>query len=335
MFGKKKPKLDHRVRFQHRQFTDKLDKARQFKRVARALPDNQFDLFLSHIGLGSRWTQLGIVLLLLAAVYIIYIPNALTTTSVVVNGLSDSDKVIAEAAVRQSITSAAFYNPQHNLLFLSGERVKQAVLSVPQVYQVESITKDYANQTVVVEASPKVERFLIKDLERVYDVYNDGELKGQSGLNKDQWVGEINAGMIKLRVDGIFNGEEGEQALQPVLQNALEAMSAKSVNLPGATFGYVLVTAPLPLELPPETTVPVVNAPLIAGELHMVLYKKGDLNRSFVVIVDGHSDISAAMDRLQALLSQTTPDRYNNISYVDMRIEDRGFICLVNTPCDK
>lgn len=335
MFGKKKPKLDPKVRFQHRQFTQKLDKARQFKRVARTIPENRFDIALTKVGLGSRWRQILAGLVVLAGIYLVYVPNFLSVQSIVITGVSDSNKSVVEAAVRQAIADANFYNPQHNLLFLTQSRVKSGALSVPTVFTINEVKKDFEKKTLYVDVAPKKERFLLTDTQRVYDIYNDGILKGESGLKIDQWQNEVNSGMVKLKIGGVLNAKPNEQTLQPQLKDTLETLVPLLGNLPGATFSYVLLTEPLSQEILPETTVPVINAPIASDELRVLLLKNGNVQRPFTVIFDAHSEITSAENRLNSLLSQTTPDRYNNISYIDMRLEDRGFICLVNTPCDK
>ncbi|HEX3099924.1 MAG TPA: hypothetical protein VHQ41_03040, partial [Patescibacteria group bacterium] len=61
-FKKKKPKIDPKIRFQNRQFNQKLHEARTFKRTARPVPEGAIERFLRKIGLGSRWLQILIAL---------------------------------------------------------------------------------------------------------------------------------------------------------------------------------------------------------------------------------------------------------------------------------
>ncbi len=84
--------------------------------------------------------------------------------------------------------------------------------------------------------------------------------------------------------------------------------------------------------LVPQNPVPL---PLAADELKVVLAKNGNTNNLFTVIFDSKSDLPAAIDRLDVLLSQTTVDRFAALEYIDLRIENRGYICLQNTQCEK
>ena len=53
----------------------------------------------------------------------------------------------------------------------------------------------------------------------------------------------------------------------------------------------------------------------------------------FKIILDIQSNIAETFERLQLLLSQQSPDRLKNLSYIDMRFKQKGFICLENAPC--
>lgn len=335
----KKPKLGQQ-RFQHRHFTQKLNEARNYKRNARAIPEHPVELFLMRIGLGSRWAQVLAGAIVLGILYLIYIPNFLTVQQVKVQGLSDSNTIIAEGAAKQSLSDAFFLNPQHNLVFLSQERVKQAVAKVPSVYQVTAVKKDFKTKSLLITVSPKYERFLVSDGERVYDVYNDGVFKGQAGISKDGFPTTINPNMLKVVLPKPINPQEHEQFFTADAVKDLETIANGMKDVPNSPLseffaGTISSQEVLNDDGSTSTVQGDLELPISSGEIKAVLEKNNNPQQTFVVMFDGQSDLNDAIARLKLLLSQTTPDRYKNLFYIDMRLSERAYICLVNTSCAK
>ena len=146
---KKKPKIDPKVRFQNRQFNQKLNEARTFKRVARPIPDGGFERFLRKIGLGSIWRQIFLGLLVLGAVYLVYAPNFLSVQSIKVEGLSEAELVRVQTAIQDDLNKVPFYNPQRNILFLSKSRVMKVLAGIPGIDSVENIDKQFKEKILL------------------------------------------------------------------------------------------------------------------------------------------------------------------------------------------
>ena len=72
----------------------------------------------------------------------------------------------------------------------------------------------------------------------------------------------------------------------------------------------------------PNIETPEISLPISAEELTLVMQKGGDKSRTYNVIIDGKESANDVVQRLNLLLSQTTPERFNNLSYVDLRIKD-------------
>src|SRR5687768_2052845 len=99
MFGKKPKRLDSRVRFQHQNFTRKLDLARRYKRSAPAVSDDQSYNVLPKLGLTTRLSQALAILIIAGLVYLIFIPNFLSPQAIQVEGVGGDEA----AAVRSSV----------------------------------------------------------------------------------------------------------------------------------------------------------------------------------------------------------------------------------------
>ena len=376
---KKKPKIDPKVRFQNRQFNQKLHEARTFKRTARPVPEGSFEKFLRKIGLGSRWTQVFVALIFLGAVYLVYAPNFLSVQAIKVEGLSDVERVKVETAIQDELNKTPFYNPQRNLLFLSKNRVMQVVSAMPGIEAIENIDKQFKEKTLVVTLKPKYELFLVRSSDTVFDIYNDGLPKGQAGLSYDSWLGVQNPGMIKVDLGAKLSGlpqdnnefkrfftddtviylKRVNEALKGIVGSPLAYFSVRIPELkeqqefieaaPPTTPEEDLTIEDVPDESLPETEIdqPLpdvaqqesptsnieVSLPINADELNIVLQKGANQRRTFNVIVDTKENPEQLVQRLNLLLSQTAPDRYNNLFYIDLRIQTRAFVCLTSSPC--
>lgn len=379
MFGfnkKKKQKLDPKVRFQNRQFNQKLQQARTFKRTIKPTPDTDIDRMLSRVGLGSRLAQIGVGILVLGALYIVYAPNFLTLQEITVEGLSETEANSAEAALRGSIGNAPFYNPQRNLLFLSKARVTEAVMNIPAVHRIDRIERDYKTKALKVVVQAKHERFLVRSTDKVFDVYNDGTIKGVAGIDRASWETTRNPNMARLDIPGnILVGENQREFITSQIVDYIIKSQEELKGIMGSTLAhYSLIiqeTKPIESDLPtieeqveelererlgieevvapeeeepklvepepePEPEkIPEIPLPLNPQELNIVMQKGTDPKRTFRVLVDTQENPRDLVLRLNLLLSQTAPERYNNISYIDLRIKSRAFVCLLNTVCDE
>ncbi|HEX3099421.1 MAG TPA: hypothetical protein VHQ41_00420, partial [Patescibacteria group bacterium] len=300
--------------------------------------------------------------------------NFLSVQAITVQGLSDADNAVVQTAIQDNLNHTPFYNPQRNLFFLSKSRVRQQVSSVPAVDAIESIRKDFGKKTLTITLKPKHELFLVRSTEQVFDIYNDGILKGQAGLNRDAWESVQNPSMIKIdlggKVSNIQNGNQNQFFSKDTvnymikLQEALKGITGSplayfSIRIPqlkdqqaflesqqqpvedptaasstASQAADTTETPPTPEPQPAELPSVDVNLPINADELDLILQKGSDPKHTFKVIVDTKENPEQLVQRLNLLLSQTAPERYNVLSYIDLRIQSRAFVCLSGTACN-
>ncbi len=366
-FNKKKPKLDPKVRFQHKQFKTKLDTARTYKRSNKAVSDSGFDKFMNSVGLRSRWSQ-GLFFVLLGTLfYLAYIPNFLSVQNISISGLSQEQTQLLDAAIRKQIIDSSFFNPQRNLVVLQTETIIAAANTIPTIDYIASIDKHLGSQTLYVNAASKYERFLVATPEKVYDVYNDGSLTREAGLIRTDWSGTLTPSMIKVQLYQEFDFETHRQLFHPDLINYLNRLLEQAYLIEGQQLAYLTFRepeAPEPLNPPEAEEIPIeaevdeespaeseepsdaveevvieaeplpkLSLPYNSSEVHVVYYKNNDVRRTYKVIFDATADPVKTIEELRFLLAQTAPDRYNRLFYIDMRIPDKAFICLENTAC--
>ncbi|HMQ01812.1 MAG TPA: hypothetical protein PKD79_01935 [Candidatus Doudnabacteria bacterium] len=358
IFSNKKQKLDSKVRFQHKQFKQKLDTARGYKRKSRQISESAFDRFMGKVGLRARWSQISFGLLLGALFYLAYVPNFLSVEHIDITGLSDAQAQEFEIAIRSEIKDRSFFDPQHNLLILNHETIIRAAERVPSLDYVSSVSKDISNQTLRIEAVAKYERFLLATVDEVYDVYNDGSLVRYSGVARMDWDNHFNLGMVKIRLLQNVEFLGNRPVFHPDLLAYMNELLPQLETLENQQLAYLTFRAPepvepeplpieeseqeeldedispllLPLEPPP---VPMLELPFNSSELHIIFYKNNDVRRTYRVIFDATGDSQQSIQELQFLLEQTTPERYAQLFYIDLRIPGKAFLCLENSPCSR
>lgn len=370
IFRKKKTKLNPKVRFQHKDFTGQLQTARTYKRKVRTKSDDENNDFWAKIGLAQTWRKILVVLVLISAGYLVYAPNFLSLRTISVTGLSDNDRLKAVAAIQSSLAEAHPLNPQRNLLFTNTTRIEQVLLGLGDVQRIAGIKKDFLNQAILIEAEAKYTKFIIATDDQVYDVFNDGTLRGVAGISRQQWQELQDPKLVKIKVTGhLEKTSEGSiEMIASVLRPKLIQLQEQINAIPEFRFSHfdftpdpksnlVLQTpagqevraeeitlaqgAAEDLENNPNTTqdttqTQVINKlPLSVVEIKAVVAKPDNSIEPFTVYFDTQIDIVKTTERLKMLLSQTSLDRLRQLSYIDMRISDKAYLCLRNTPCQK
>lgn len=363
-FNKKKPKLDAKVRFQHKQFTTKLGSARSYRRTTVAVPESNFQKWLAKVGLGSRWSQIGVGLFVLAILYLAYLPNFLTLKEIKITGLSETQTHDLESKVRDQIADSKFYSAQNNLFLFNTQLVQRAAAQLTSIDSIKSVKKNYKTHTLEVVAESKYEKYLTATPDKVFDLYNDGTFKSESGIKRSDWLNIENPSMIKIQLYKTATAQNGQQFFDSNLLKFLTTLNEQLNSLSNLKLAYFsfketkaeVVTAPA-LEEPATSNLesgsesnPLqteiaqgeqsktdqnsdLKLPFVSSEVNSIFYKDTEKKRFFKVIFDSTRDSAKAVDDLKLLLAQTNPDRFNQLDYIDMRIESKAFICLLNAPC--
>ncbi len=372
-FNKKKPKIDPKIRFQNRQFNQKLQQARTFKRTAKPIPDGRFSKFLISVGLGGSFRQILFAFCVLGILYLVYFPNFLTLKQIEVEGLPNEDRSVIEAIIRDDIAQVPFYNPQRNLLFLSKDRVSRILQDYPLVNSIEKIDKQFKGQTLKISVLPKHETFLVKSDNKLFTLYNDGFLKEEMNFEQPKWDVPHTSKLIRVDILAKINHTPEKSFLSESTTSYIREQAHLLQGITGSRLAYFKIplsdqVSPLPPEAEVETlseevsldntnepvtepvstaetepvAVPVevkplseVNTPIVLEELNIIMQKGDNADRTFTVLIDPKEKAQNLVERLRLLLSQTSADRYDRLDYIDLRVSDRAYICLKQTVCSK
>jgi hypothetical protein len=346
MFNRKsKPKLDAKTRFQHTQFTKKLEEQKHYKRTLRQVPDGRGARFFAGLGLQSWWSRIGIVLGIGLLVYIVWIPNPLFVQSVVVQGVSGQLQSQIEVDAQEYLNSGATGVPQKNMLFLNTEDLQHYLIKDnPLLLRVVSIEKKFFGK-VVITAIAKTERYVVGTEKGVYVLYNDASFSREFSDDASRFAAAL-PGLVKVRINapivlsavGPSIDLKNLKAIE-IIQQRFEEKTKNSIDyfeIPVAINGLT-VTPSVETTTTTESLLPAEEPKdLVINQQEVVVIARrpaGNSRPTFKVVLDTAGDVPDLLDRLGILFANMAPERYQTLSYVDLRFKERAFICLVNTPC--
>ncbi len=354
MFGRKtqKSKLDPRVRYQHQSFTKKLSEARSYKRTSDPVSEDGFTIW-EKLGLSTRFSKAGAGVVVLGLIYLIFIPNFLSVKNIMVEGAGTDDASTVRAAAEFYINQAPFYAAQRNLIFLNKDKLRQALQTDPKIYKATTIKKNLFRRAVYLTVEMRTPKYVANRNNTVYVIYNDGIVQDRLNIDPAQWL-SANPGTIKIKDETGDSLSPGTRYLSDNFLNQLNTINDLFNKITAHDIDYFSLPA-LVVLVEPETETPVATdtlgetpaaptrtatsaaLPLKPEEIDIFAKKKIPNYKGpapdFMVKLDTKQDFNEVLNKLQLLLSQTPADRYNRLFYIDMRFADRGFVCLVNTPC--
>lgn len=327
-----KRRLDPRVRFQQANFTRKLAEARNYKRNARPRPDSRLQAGLQKVGLASLLAQLLFSVFLITIVYVLYVPNPLFVRSVRIDGLSSEYQAPAQEALKKYQSSRPWYMPASNIFFFnSGEAAKAIADGVPAISKVQFAKKTFRNKTVIISVIQKYERYLVVRPEDQLVVFNDGTIKGQM-TEKATSMAQSGA-IVTVSVNYSDPVNNSQTYFEPKLIELIEQSASFFPDKTGQDFAYFEVKVPANEASTGTKFSDIWKKSGIAA----VLNKRPQSGKSnpplLKIILEPNLDIAATADRLKLLLEQTAPERYRSLDYVDLRLPNRAYLCLINTPC--
>lgn len=290
---------DKRIKYRDLRFKKELEKARQYKRLARHLPETKFEILLSRLCLGSWQSKLLLILVFCGLVYLVFIPNFLFIKSYEVQG----ERLAHEAEHRQVINGFLTQSrvwPQKNLLLLSSSALKKKLATESWIISVDSIQKIWPNRFVV-KVNERREFALVETPGARYIFSNDGKkletldssstppsslliLKTPASLKPEQEIPSASLELIKI------------------LQNKIPEICQATVSF------YIFY---------PDIN-PDLEAVAAAG------YK---------LIFDTSLDNKETFENLSVLLGKLSPEEKNRLAYIDLRIKNKAYICLKGTSC--
>jgi hypothetical protein len=292
-----------------------------------------------------------VAVILIGAAYLVYVPNFLSVKNIDVQGVGGSEQAEIAAHVNDYFSHIPFYNPQRNLIFLSKEQLNNYLLLDSRVYKVTSIKKKLFKRTLAVSVELKRRQFVVQQPNGYYAVFNDGVVEERLDRDPALWL-SADPGALKIKDGARAEVDVNIKYFSDRFLAQLDVIQKEFKNLAEQEIEFIEIPAlvsamPKPVETQPdspsdegsgtviEQTTAKAKLPLDPEDLHIVV-KKANYKGSaptYRLIVDRNQDLREVFSKLHLLMMQTAMDRYRNLYYIDMRFEDKGFICLISAPC--
>lgn len=356
-FKKKQKKLDSKVRFQHTQFTRQLNAARSFKRQSAPVPEGRFQLLLTRVGLRSWTMRIIVTIVSLLLIYLVFIPNFLYISEITVHGLAPDDASKVRDSVSKYFKNNLWPLPQKNSIFLNEQKLSTFLLGVDEkIYKIERIVTHYPNELEIVIV-PRKPRYILRAKTQMLVLNNDGTVASYSPYDQAQFTEGLPQSLSRVVIDTdkeatvdqiYFPDQKLAEQLQTLrdlfMQKITTGISYFEIPTFQSTVVPILTQDTTNVESQPTATeVPLKNSlteePKQVNWSEIVIHTKKDPNQNtllpqgYFVLFDRTIDIPTAIDKLAVLLGKMESGRRSNLFYVDMRLKNRGFICLRGAAC--
>lgn len=300
-----KDQFDPRTKYRSLIFKKKLQQASGYKRSLNGkIPTNKWEIFLKYIGLENKKTVLFFILFLTLWVYAIYIPNFFYIKNIEIKGVNSTKAELIKNNIHNYLQIHSAW-PQQNLVLLSKSKLKKYLLGDPEILEVNKIEKKFFNN-LTITLLPREEKYLVDTGINKFTLSTDGKIISEiQGTSTPE-------NLILLKISQNIKHEKSfEDFLTPILLKKIKEIS----------------------DLLPQ----IAKINIIFFELDPII--KQDLvaqtQNGFKINIDSTSDFKKVFNNLSLLLSQIPSDKKSLISYIDMRIQDRGYVCFKNTECSK
>lgn len=298
----------NKIKYQNPQFRRKLQAARGYRRQIKQIPSSKLGIFLAFLRLDSAMAKIFLFITLVLLIYLVYAPNFLTIKNIYIQGANGEAAESIKQSVNDYLSSRSFL-PQSNLLLISKKGLADYLISKnPLVKKIISVKKDFPS-SLNVEIDERFDKFLLKNVQRIYIISNDGLITKQislDGLNAtataDSALIGINSNEDKIYLEGQRVGDAG------YFENLSEIVNKAQSELQNPITGIILENFERP-DLEART------------------------QSGFVIKFDINSDLQKTFWQLKLLLKEVGEARMNGVKYIDIRIKDRGYICYKDAPC--
>lgn len=307
MFGKKRNKIDSKIRFQNPRFKKHLQTARGYKRPTRSIPQTDWGVFLTKIGLNNWKTRVTILVIFGVFFYIIYIPNFLFIKSIEVTGAStEINNSITEST--NTYLQKKFPTPERNILLLSKQKLNNFLLNNnSNLVNINVIQKKFPSK-LLINITPRISSLLLQLGDDRYLVSNDGLV-----LEKiySSTTTPNTENLLQLKIDETNTLIIGKQILDQTTINFLHEVYTKLPNIIKSDIVSFELSTPNSSDL-------------------SIYTKKG-----YKIFIDLILEKEKTLSRLNLLFSQQSATEINKFYYVDMRFEGRGYVCFKDSACTR
>lgn len=302
----KKPKLDSKIRFQRSEFRKELQSARGYKRQAPKPPQGFWSTLLFKVGLGSLWFKIAFVAVVLALIYLAFIPNFLYIKTVNLSGLQPEQVPAAQTLVANYLKQNSLHF-QRNIVFLSKSGLSNYLeKNSNDIQKVLSVRKLFPNG-LMLNLQPRISQFVVNLSGQDFLVSSDGFV-GEALVFSSSTPAEI-LNFPKISVQNGDQPDIGSKILNSETLSSIQKIQntlLKDLQVPVDSFALNSATSTdIQVKLKPDA----------------------------VIYFDLKQDTSVNLSQLKLLWQNLSDNQRKSLYYIDMRYEGRGFVCLKTSVC--
>jgi hypothetical protein len=274
--------------------------------------------------------------------------------TITVHGVAPDDASKIESITREYFGKSLWPVPQQSSIFLSESKLSDYLLAnSDKIYKIEQVTTHFPSELEIVIV-PRKPRYVLRAQDRMFVINNDGSVASQSPYDQAQFTEGLSQTMTRVIINAKHDASEGQnffpdKAFSDQLQILRDLFMAK------ITVGISYFEIPTFLETTPpapaqssssddEEGEPKINTALPDQSKQInwqeiIVHTKRDPNQTtflplgYSVFFDRSLDISETLDKLAVLLGKMESGRRSNLFYIDMRLRNRGFVCLRGASC--
>jgi hypothetical protein len=295
-------------RFNNPKYKKQISAVRGYKRQARSLPEGRFQKFLHLIKMGNWVTQLAIVFVLAALIYLVYFAPFLRVLNVRITGANDSVAPKIQSQFDEYIKQSRWkVFPQRNIvLFSSGNFADYILKNNVEVAEIRSVKKDI-DGSVAVNVLQRVPALIYQSSGRDYVLNTDGNLGTEiGGIEKvcapgsvscfisDLSSKDLSPGQVIFSPDRVDSITYIRDNFQPKFNVAIDHFEMSSSDSESVT----------------------------------ILTKN-----NFSIYLNVSKSSEENLQKLFTLWNNLSPDQQKKLYYIDMRFSPNAYVCLKGDQC--
>ncbi len=299
MFGKNRGKTDSKIRFQRRAFKQQLKQARGYKRPAFDTQERASGLFSILRTKAAAITAVVIIVF----VYFAYVPNPFFIKKINITGLNlrqdNTLRSVLEAYFSQGRLSA-----QNNLLLLNKNALAKFILARDADLLAVNKLVTRLPATLEISVQPRQNIFFLTAPEGEFIVSNDGLISAQENSTST-----ASTTLLHIEILGSNLISSGSKFGNENQLNAIRELREKLPDVSGR----------------------------IVKSFSILNFKDMDITVNFTdgakIIFDYTNNLTDTLNKLRLLLNSIAPEDNKRLAYIDMRVKNRGYVCLKGTAC--
>lgn len=299
MFNREK-KVDSKVRFQRQTFKNQLKSARGYKRVPVVQQDER-----QRLKPLSKKVLAASFVLLAALLYFVYLPNPLNIKSITIIGLNSQQTTELRLVLAGYFTQNPWL-PQNNLLLLNEKSLRGYLLEHDQSLTAIGKIKKLWPRNLEIMAAARENFFILSAPEGTFLLGNDNLVSAY-----DTGSSTTNSNLPKINIfdEGVIKPNQPFDNPEQIA--AINFLAQKLPALPSQPPDYYQIQN--------------------YNESEITVYLKDGSK----FLVDYKNNLADTVNELSLLLTSIAPQDLKRLSYVDMTVPKRGYVCLKGTACAK